>query len=60
LVPVALGLIAASALVLARASDHNVYGVLITVATAAVSYFTRINPLWMFALAGVFGLSGWL
>lgn len=60
LVPVALGLIAASALVLARASDHNFYGVLITVATAGVAYFTRMNPLWMFAVAGVFGLSGWL
>lgn len=60
LVPVALGLIAASAFVLARASDHNIYGVLITVATAVVSYFTRLNPLWMFAVAGVFGLSGWL
>ena len=45
---------------LARTADHNVYAGLITAATAAVAYFTRINPLWMFAVAGVLGLSGWL
>ena len=36
LVPVSLGLIGASAFVLARASDHNVYAGLITAATAAI------------------------
>lgn len=60
LVPLSLGLIAASAFVLARAADHNVYGALITVATAAVGYFTKINPLWIFVLAGIAGVSGWL
>jgi chromate transporter len=58
LVPVSLGLIAASALVLARAADHNVYAVAITVVTAAVAYFTRINPLWVFLAAGAFGFAG--
>ena len=60
MVPLSLGLIAASAFVLARAADHNVYAALITAATAAVAFFTRINPLWLFAAAGVMGLSGWL
>ena len=60
LVPLSLGLIAASAFVLARTADHNVYAGLITAATAAVAYFTRVNPLWMFVVAGVLGLSGWL
>lgn len=60
LVPLSLGLIAASAFVLARAADHNVYAGLITAGTAAVAFFTRINPLWLFAAAGVMGLSGWL
>jgi chromate transporter len=60
MVPLSLGLIGASAFVLARAADHNVYAGLITAATAAVAFFTRINPLWIFAVAGVFGLSGWL
>jgi chromate transporter len=60
LVPLSLGLIAASAFVLARTADHNVYAGLITAATAAVAFFTRVNPLWMFVAAGVLGLSGWL
>jgi chromate transporter len=60
LVPLSLGLIAASAFVLARTADHTVYAGLITAATTAVAYFTRINPLWTFVVAGVLGLSGWL
>jgi chromate transporter len=46
--------------VLARTADHNVYAGAITAATAAMAFFTRINPLWMFVVAGVLGLSGWL
>ncbi len=60
MVPLSLGLIGASAFVLVRTADHNVYAGLITAATAAVAFFTRINPLWLFAAAGVLGLSGWL
>jgi chromate transporter len=57
LVPVSLGLIAASAFVLARAADHNVYAAVITLATAATAYFTRANPLWIFATAGLLGVA---
>jgi chromate transporter len=60
MVPLSIGLIAASAFVLARVADRNVYAALITAATAAVAFFTRINPLWVFLAAGVLGLSGWL
>ena len=60
MVPLSLGLIAASAFVLARAADHNIYAGLITGGTAAVAFFTRINPLWAFLVAGVLGLFGWL
>jgi chromate transporter len=55
LVPISVGLIAASALVLARAADHNWMAAAITGVTAAVCYFTRLNPLWMFALAAALG-----
>lgn len=58
LVPVSLGLIAASAYVLARAADHNVYAFVITVITAAVAFFTRVNPLWVFAVAAAIGFAG--
>jgi chromate transporter len=60
LVPLSLGLIGASAFVLARTADHTIYGGLITAGTAVVAFATRINPLWVFVLAGVLGLSGWL
>ena len=60
LVPVSLGLIAASAFVLARTADHNVYAGALTALTALVAFATRLNPLWLFAAGGVLGLSGWL
>jgi len=60
LVPVSIGLIAASASVLARAADHSVAAWFVTAATAAVAYWTRVNPLWVFLAAGLLGLSGWL
>ncbi|MGB7257856.1 MAG: chromate transporter, partial [Pseudolabrys sp.] len=60
MVPVSLGLIAASAFVVARAADHSAIAAGVTVATGAVAYFTRINPLWLFGVAGAIGLAGWL
>jgi chromate transporter len=60
LVPVSLGLIAASAFVVARAADHNAVAGLVSAATAAVAFATRVNPLWLFVAGGVLGLVGWL
>jgi chromate transporter len=60
LVPVSLGLIAASAFVLARSADRNIYAAVITGVTAIVGFGTHINPLWIFAVGGLLGLSGWL
>ena len=58
LVPVSLGLVAASAFVLARAADQSVIAFVITLATAAAAALTRLNPLWLFAAAGVLGYAG--
>jgi chromate transporter len=58
LVPVSLGLIGASGFVLARAADHTIYAALITAATAATAFWTRMNPLWVFAVAGALGFAG--
>jgi chromate transporter len=58
LVPVALGLLGASGFVLARAADHNVLAALITLATIAIAFFTRVNPLWLFAVAAAAGFGG--
>lgn len=60
LVPVSIGLVAASALILAQATAHSVAAFAITAATAATAYFTRVNPLWPLASAGLVGLSGYV
>ena len=60
LVPLSLGLIGASAFVVARAADHTVVAGLVTAATTLVAFATRINPLWLFAAGAVLGLTGWL
>lgn len=60
LVPVSLGLIGASAFVLARSADHNVYAGALTALTAVLAFASRINPLWLFAAGGLLGLSGFL
>jgi chromate transporter len=58
LVPVSVGLFAAGAFVVARAADRSLVALAITLATAAVAYWTRFNPLWMFAVAGCLGYLG--
>lgn len=55
LVPVSIGLLAASAWILARATDTNWIAVAITAVTAAVGYFTKTNPLWVFGIAAIIG-----
>ena len=58
LAPVTVGLVAASAWLLARAADREWRLALVTAATAAVAYFTRLNPLWCLAAAAGLGLAG--
>lgn len=60
LVPITIGLIAASAWVLALAADHNWIAAAITIATAIAGYFSRLNPLWLFAAAALIGLAGYV
>jgi chromate transporter len=57
-VPISVGLVGASAIVLTRASDHSIAAAVITVATAVAAYFTRWNPLWLIGIAALAGLSG--
>jgi chromate transporter len=60
LVPISIGLVGASGLVLAQAADHNFVAYAITVATAVISYATRLSPLWLFMAAGLLGLGGFV
>ena len=60
LVPVSVGLFGAGAFVIARAADISASALAITLATAAIAYWTRFNPLWMFAAAGLLGYFGYV
>lgn len=55
LAPLTVGLVAASGYLLAAATDIGPTAGTVTVATATLSYFTKINPLWAFAVAAGLG-----
>lgn len=58
LVPVTVGLVAAGAFILARTADTSYVAFVITVATAAGMYFTRIHPLLFLSAGAALGLAG--
>jgi chromate transporter len=60
LVPVTIGLLAASAAVIVATTGYNWMSLVIMVGTALTAYFVRVHPLWMFAAAAVIGMSGLL
>jgi chromate transporter len=56
LVPVSVGLLAASALLVARGAGGTWISFALMAATAGMAYFSRLNPLWAFAAAGLIGM----
>ena len=58
LVPISVGLVSASAIVLTGVAVHNRTAMLIAAATAALAYWTRWSPLWLIGLAGLAGFAG--
>jgi chromate transporter len=58
LVPVTLGLTAASAAVVATAADYSWRAAAISLGTALFAYWIRLSPLWIFAAAALLGLGG--
>ena len=58
LLPISIGLIAASAFVVASAAAHNLAAVAVVLGTALLTHATRLNPLWIFAVAALLGLAG--
>ncbi|MEA2920122.1 MAG: chromate transporter [Bradyrhizobium sp.] len=58
LVPLSIGLMGASGLVLARASDRSWIAALITVMAAGVAFATRLNPVWLLLAGGCLGFAG--
>lgn len=58
LVPLSIGLMAASALIVAQAADRTVPAVVLTLAVAAAACATRLNPLWLLLAGGALGFVG--
>jgi chromate transporter len=58
LVPLSIGLMAASGLVLAQTADRNWAAALFTGAAAALVFTTRLNPFWVLLAGGCLGFAG--
>jgi chromate transporter len=58
LVPVTAGIVAASAALIAKASDPTAIAWAITAFTAVMALKTRVHPLWLLAAGSLIGLTG--
>jgi chromate transporter len=58
LVPLSIGLMGASALILAQASDRTWAALLVTAGAAVLASVTRLNPLWILLAGGCLGFAG--
>lgn len=58
LVPLSIGLMCASGLILALTADRTLIAALITLAAALLAFATRLNPLWLLTAGGVLGFAG--
>jgi chromate transporter len=58
MVPLSLGLIGASALVITQVAAQSWIAAGLTAATALITYKFHLNPLWIFAAAALLGLFG--
>ena len=57
LMPVPIGLMAASGVIMSRAADGSWMAIILTVATAIYVGFTQHNPIWALAVGGLAGLA---
>jgi chromate transporter len=58
LVPLSIGLMSASGLILVETSDRSWIAVLVTATAAGLAFATRLNPLWLLLAGGCLGLAG--
>jgi chromate transporter len=58
LVPLSIGLMGASGLILAQAADRTWIAALMTAAAAVLAFATRLNPFWMLLAGGLLGFAG--
>jgi chromate transporter len=60
LVPVTMGLVIASGMVMARAADTGWQAAALTIAAVAIMLATRLNPIWLLLAGGALGGLGLL
>ena len=60
LVPVTMGLVIASGMVMARAADTGWQAAVLTTGAAAITLATRLNPMWLLLAGGALGGLGLL
>jgi chromate transporter len=60
LVPVTMGLVIASGMVMARAADAGWQAAALTTGAAAITLATRLNPMWLLFAGGALGSLGLL
>jgi chromate transporter len=58
LVPLSIGLMGASAMILAQSTDRTPLAVVLTALVAVLTFATRINPLWLLLVGGILGFAG--
>ena len=58
LVPLSIGLMSASGLILVETADRSWMAVLVTAVAAVVAFSTRLNPLWLLVAGGCLGFAG--
>ncbi len=60
LVPLSIGLMGASGLILALTADRTWAGALVTAVAALLAVATRLNPLWILLAGGCLGFAGFI
>ena len=60
LVPLSIGLMGASGLILALTSDRTWGAALVTASVALLASLTRLNPLWLMLAGGILGFVGFI
>ena len=58
LVPISVGLVASTAIVLTKVAATSWVAGIIIAGTAAITYYTRWNPLWLIGIAALAGFAG--
>ena len=56
--PLSIGLMGASSLVLALGSDRSLAAALVTAGAAVLAFATRLSPLWLLLAGGILGFAG--